>query len=65
MKKLTPFQKIMRAADKGKGCRLTPDDVKRLSLDHAVYEAAECDNEDKVEDDDLTIPEKTNNIIIW
>lgn len=43
--KLTPFQKIMRAAKKGRGLRLTANEVFQLSRDEAVSEAAFNDDE--------------------
>jgi hypothetical protein len=41
---LTPWQKIMRAAKKGIGLRLTSDDVLRLSRDGAIEQRAELDD---------------------
>lgn len=45
-KKLNVYQKIMRAAARGKGVRLSSSEVFFLSLDHAIEEAAR-DEEDK------------------
>lgn len=43
--KLTPFQKIMRAAKKGRGIRLTANEVFQLSRDDAIATAASNDDE--------------------
>ncbi len=52
-KPLTPHQKIVRAADRGTGVRLTADDVLRLSLDDAVSMRATHDDET-----DLEVPDE-------
>lgn len=44
-KKLTPWQKIMRAGQKGTGVRLTAEDCHQLSLDDAIETRAQLDNE--------------------
>jgi len=41
---LTVYQRIMRAAARGTGVRLSADEVLKLSLDHSVFEAAGCDD---------------------
>jgi len=41
--KLDPWQKIMRAAKRETGLRLTADEVWRLSCDDAIREAATQD----------------------
>ena len=43
-KKLTPYQKIARAAKRGTGCRLTAEDVRRLWMDDAIQTVAERDD---------------------
>lgn len=44
MKKLTPYQLIVRAAKKGCGLRLSADQVAELAIDHAIYEGASEDD---------------------
>lgn len=41
---LTPHQKIMRAAKRGTGLRLTADEIYRLSLDSAIENRAVSDD---------------------
>ena len=41
--RLTPYQKIMRAARCDRGLRLTRDEVFRLSMDTAIRERARRD----------------------
>jgi hypothetical protein len=43
---LTPQQKIMRAAKRGTGLRLTADEVHALSLDDAIRQCALNDEYD-------------------
>lgn len=43
----TPWQRIARAAARGTGCRLTADDVLRLSQDGAIMTRAELDDADE------------------
>jgi hypothetical protein len=43
-KKLTPYQKIARAAERGTGCRLTAEDVQQLWMDDAIQTVAERDD---------------------
>jgi len=43
-KKLTPWQKIIRAADNDKGTYLTPEDCYRLGFDNAIRTRAEQDD---------------------
>lgn len=45
--KLTPHQRIMRAARKGCGIRLSADEVAELSEDDAMFQAAENDDEEQ------------------
>ena len=45
MSKLTPHQRIMRAAEKGRGLRLTADEVHALSMDGAIETCATNDDE--------------------
>jgi hypothetical protein len=44
---LTPWQKIMRAAHRGTGLRLSPDEVGELSADAAIATVAgnDCDTQ--------------------
>ena len=53
-KKLTPHQKIMRAAAAGKGLRLSSDEVWYLSCDGAIETRADWDDhpEDEATDRD-------------
>lgn len=44
-KRSTPYQRIMRAAKRGTGVRLTADDVRRMSIDTAIVELAMNDDE--------------------
>lgn len=46
---MTPHQKIMRAAKRGTGCRLTADEVIQLSMDDAVATRAANDEADRIE----------------
>ena len=48
MAKRTIYQRIMQAAEKGTGLRLSADDVARLSSDSAIWMAAK--NDDALED---------------
>jgi hypothetical protein len=43
-KKLTPYQRIMRAAERGTGMRLSADEVAELASDGAISALAETDN---------------------
>lgn len=45
----TPHQKIMRAAKRGTGLRLTVDEVQRLSEDDAIATCAVDDDENEIE----------------
>lgn len=51
---LSPYQRIMRAADKGRGVRLSAEDCRSMALDSAIVQLAENDDEaaDEDEDDD-------------
>lgn len=55
MTKLTPYQRIMRAADKGVGMRLSAEECFQMSTDTAISHLAELDDSamphDKKEDD--------------
>mgnify|MGYP000296510414 CR=1 FL=1 len=44
-KKLTPYQRIMREAQRGRGVRLSADDVWALSFDDAISTRASHDDE--------------------
>jgi hypothetical protein len=44
-KRKTPHQKIMRAASKDQGLRLSADEVFQLSMDGAIATCAENDDE--------------------
>ncbi len=52
--KLTPYQRIMRAARRCTGVRLSPDDVQALSMDDAIstvaYNDDEADEEERAAD---------------
>ena len=41
----TPYERIVRAADRGTGCRLSVDDVIALAQDHAITLRASMDEE--------------------
>jgi hypothetical protein len=41
---MTPYQKILRAAERGKGVRLSADDVAHLAQDTAICTVAEHDD---------------------
>lgn len=43
--RLTPYQKIMRAAKLGRGVRLTADEVFEMSMDDAISTCALGDDE--------------------
>lgn len=43
----TPYQRIVEAANKGKGVRLSALDVARMSLDEAISMLAENDDQDE------------------
>lgn len=42
---LSPWQKITRAAKRGRGIRLSADEVWRLSMDDAISTVAEHDDQ--------------------
>lgn len=42
--KRTPWQRIRDAAELGKGCRLSADEVSRLAFDGAIMTRAELDD---------------------
>lgn len=44
---MTPYQRIMRAAEKGRGVRLSADDVRRMAMDHAIVTLAENDDDEQ------------------
>lgn len=46
---MTPWQKIMRAAQRGTGLRLSAEEVSRMSSDGAIATLAENDDEDDIE----------------
>lgn len=43
-KRLTPYQRIIRAAQCGKGVRLSAAEVRDMSADHAIMQVAEHDD---------------------
>ena len=45
MKRLTPHQRIMRASERGTGCRLSAEDCEALAGDHAIMQRAADDDE--------------------
>jgi hypothetical protein len=44
--RLSPYQKIVRAAEEDRGLRLTEDEVRRLAMDEDIQEVADRHNED-------------------
>lgn len=45
-RKLTPYQRIVRAANRGTGCRLSYDDCHDLGvMDDAIFTRAQIDDE--------------------
>jgi hypothetical protein len=50
-RRLTPHQKIMDAARRMRGVRLTADEVTKLARDHAMQSAAQSDAEQAAERD--------------
>ncbi len=46
----TPYQRIMRAAKRGTGLRLSAEDAAMLSFDHAIVARAEWDDSDECQD---------------
>jgi hypothetical protein len=50
LSKLTPWQRIIRAAKEGKGIRLSADEVYMLSQDDAIEQRARNDDEGESED---------------
>jgi hypothetical protein len=49
--KLTPWQRIIRAAKAGRGLRLTADEIYMLSQDDAIEQRARNDDEGESEDE--------------
>lgn len=45
---MNPWQKIIRAAERGTGLRLTADEIQRLSMDDAIQQAATQDRDSDV-----------------
>ena len=45
-KKLSPYQRIIRAAKIGKGVLLNPDEVRNMAIDTAIRDLAENDDAD-------------------
>lgn len=41
----TPYQRIMRAAQRGTGCQLSAADCRNMSQDHAIFALAAQDDE--------------------
>lgn len=50
----SPYIRIMRAAERGTGVRLTAEEVEELSMDHAILYAA---TNDEVMDEDSALEE--------
>lgn len=48
-KKLSPYQRIMRAYENGRGLRLSFSEVHKLGLDHAIILRAALDDEGEEE----------------
>lgn len=46
-KNLTPWQRIMRATNRGTGLRLSADEIGQLSSDGAIETRAELDDEER------------------
>lgn len=53
--KLTPYQRIMRAAKRGKGVLLSVSDVLKMAGDQAIVQLAENDDEEAADRRQLTI----------
>lgn len=59
--KLSVYERIMRASRNGRGMRLSPADVRKLSCDDAIVQVADqlawereqgCEREEPAEDED-------------
>jgi hypothetical protein len=48
-RKLTPYQRIMRAVEAGRGVRLTFEEVLALSMDWAIEYRAALDDDPEIE----------------
>lgn len=48
--KKTPYQRIIRAAHKGVGVRLSPDECRALAMDGAIEQSASNDDMDQEEE---------------
>lgn len=46
--KPSPWQRIMRAADRGRGLRLSAEEILQLSMDRAIQQVAENDDEEEI-----------------
>lgn len=57
-KRLTPWQKIARAAERGTGTYLTPQDCWRLGHDNAIITRAELDDDPAYEDEEVETQSK-------
>jgi len=49
-KPLTPYQRIMRAADKGVGVRLSAAECLSMSIDNAIFRLADNDDWDALDE---------------
>ncbi len=45
-RQVTPYMRIMRAAEAGRGLRLTADEVAAMSIDDAISRLAQNDRDD-------------------
>lgn len=45
MKKLTPYQRIVRNAEQGRGVRLSADETSEMALDAAIWQLAQHDDD--------------------
>ena len=46
-RKHTPYQRIIRAAERGTGCYLTPENCAHMATDVAILQLAMNDDEDE------------------
>ena len=45
LRRMTPWQRIRRAANRGTGLRLSTEDIQRLAHDNAIMTRAELDED--------------------
>lgn len=57
---MTPYQKIMRAASKKRGLRLSAEEVRQLSSDDAISQVAEHDDRKDAGEEYEPFPELPN-----